>query len=529
MENTVLLCHLNTQVINLWTNSLKKQHKIEELNDTENLITTFADSLSQLEIPVFFSFESETEFTEKLSSLIKTTITKLPYSHELLLFKNIFKSDSFQSVYYIDSIYPLLDTGLSDKLFQIHNEYLADYSFIENAPAGISGVFFSRNLFDSIEIEKNENTEKLEIDTSIPDSMDIPLKDYIEKNINQFHVEIHFEHPDLRLLRLDFSGKNPRSIFLTRAFLRQIPEASSSYKYLEEIVNKSPEILHNFPSYLEVEINGSCEYNCTFCPRTVGEKQDDQRLSLDDIALLIEYCSSCLEDTSITLGGPGEPLEHPEITPMLNLLLDSEHTPVVILETNGKHLDKILSVFNHKKADKLKIVVNINSLKSYDILHGTAISNKEKVLQNLDSIKSILDEKNPALKKNIFIQTLKIVDNETELDEIYNLAENLGYTFLLQKYNSYAHLMPEKRVSDMTPLERSFCWHLRRDLFIRANGNVTFCKQDISNSSVRGNIRNMSLKNIWASMKQDWENNYVSKFPKKPDCSTCDEYYTFNM
>ena len=72
---------------------------------------------------------------------------------------------------------------------------------------------------------------------------------------------------------------------------------------------------------------------------------------------------------------------------------------------------------------------------------------------------------------------LKIEENEDELDNIFKLTDDMKVEFLLQKYNSYNKTLPEKRVSDMTPLERSFCWHLRRDMFIRANGDVSFCNR----------------------------------------------------
>ena len=116
-----------------------------------------------------------------------------------------------------------------------------------------------------------------------------------------------------------------------------------------------------------------------------------------------------------------------------------------------------------------------------------------------------------------------------ELDEIYDLADKLGISFLLQKYNSYIGLMPEKRVSDMTPLERFFCWHLRRDLYIRADGNASFCKQDIHSEKIRGNLKTENLDIIWKTTVTDWKNNYCNAYPEKPNCENCDEYYTFNM
>ena len=81
----------------------------------------------------------------------------------------------------------------------------------------------------------------------------------------------------------------------------------------------------------------------------------------------------------------------------------------------------------------------------------------------------------------------------------------------------------------MTPLERSFCWHLRRDIFIRANGDVSFCKQDIKKERVLGNMETSSLSKIWLQQKENWLDNFYKKYPQNPNCKVCDEYFTFNL
>ena len=48
-----------------------------------------------------------------------------------------------------------------------------------------------------------------------------------------------------------------------------------------------------------------------------------------------------------------------------------------------------------------------------------------------------------------------MIDNEKDIDELYELADTMGIQYLLQKYNSFSGQLPERRVSDMTPLKRS--------------------------------------------------------------------------
>ena len=100
---------------------------------------------------------------------------------------------------------------------------------------------------------------------------------------------------------------------------------------------------------------------------------------------------------------------------------------------------------------------------------------------------------------------------------------------MLQKYNRYIDLMPERRISDMTPLERFACWHLRRDLFIRSDGSVAFCKQDLSNQQERGHLDDSSLLEIWKNSSQYWADHIKGDYNHKPNCRECDEYFTFNF
>jgi spiro-SPASM protein len=152
------------------------------------------------------------------------------------------------------------------------------------------------------------------------------------------------------------------------------------------------------------------------------------------------------------------------------------------------------------------------------------------VKNNIKNLTSALTAAGKNAAEIVHLQALKVEENESEIDALYALAEELGASFLLQKYNRYAGLLPERRVSDMTPLERYSCWHLRRDLFIRANGDVAFCKQtvDPNKPTARGNLAMHSLADIWAQQRKDFVLNYQGKYPAHLPCTGCDEYFTFN-
>jgi len=530
LQDQLILCHFNEKVLSLWAD-LYNKNNIE----VSFLMQLFTEKLNSRGKKIFFSFETDNLIKNVfLKNLSDTNKEEVPFNKEAVLLYDLFHKDKIESITFFDSFNPFWDTDVYDNMLQIHNEYSADYTFCENTPEGIAPVLFSSSIFDAYKLlfsKENDSYTETELKAALQ-SMPFSFKQYLEKNLNQYHVEIHFEFPDIRMLRLDFSCSTLRSFHMCNSFVKKLKvqsQLSTPYKNLKEIIQSNPEIIHEQPSYIEIEPYSGCSYQCTFCPRTITDKAPIHKLALSDFITIDNFCKTLYGDTVITLGGNGEPLEHPEIIQILEFLLQSPHVRYTILETNGYFLEKIHELRNNLYFEKLRIVININSLEQYEKIHGTDKESREKVFNNLISWSQILKGTNTDFLKNTYIQMLKIIDNETEVDEVYNLSETHGFTFLLQKYNSYNGQMEEKRVSDMTPLERSFCWHLRRDLFIRADGSISFCKQDILNKKPRGNIRTNNISIMVENQKKDWIDNYHEKYPSEPACIKCDEYFTFNL
>ena len=420
-------------------------------------------------------------------------------------------------VAFFDSIFPLWDIAETAILFDTFKTYNADYGYGENLPPGLAPVFFAPGVFEAQQLAGIKEED-----------LAIPMKSLIERNINKFHAEIHFAMPDLRLHRLDFSCLNSRSLVKTHRLLNLKNTPLRVYTQLENYVMKENDWLMSKPSYIELELISQCEFKCDFCPRQFTNVQSS---AIEEIHIeaIETFLNSSYSDTTICLGGLGEPLQHKDVLKIMQRLLSNKNLKNLILETNGLYLDKIFSLVDHGDFSKFTLIININSLKSYATMHGTGEAEKERVLSNLDEWVKNVNEKEPSLLKNIHMQTLKMIENEEEIDELVNFADEKGIVFLFQKYNRYIDLMPERRVSDMTPLERSFCWHLRRDIFIRANGEISFCKQDYNNNFSRGNLATSPLSEIFLSQAADFKKSFGDPPELQMNCRSCDEYFTFNM
>ncbi len=520
-DSYCFLLHFSPKIGQFW-NQLY-QDKFFEVFSKKQFISSvdvFIEKINSQQKNVFLSFQEPNNFFIKLKENINN-ITLIDYKHELFLLEDIFNiHKDFQSIVYFDSLFPLWDTKITSNIFSNHTSYRADYSYGENLPPGISPSIFSRTLIDIFKIENKKVFSE--------QKFLMPLSNYIEKNINDFHVEIHYEEPDLRVLRLDFSSKNLRSLIKIEQILKKLSKNKSPYQQLNALLKASPEILYRAPTYLEIELIQDCEYKCIFCPRQYLDLKT-QVMSETVFTQVKKYLKSGLRDTSICLGGLGEPLQHQEISEIIKDFLDQESLHFLIIETNGYYLEKVFSIIKHKNFKKTQWIININGLKNYGFIHGVDSSYREKVKDNLKVFTENLKTHNSNYLEQVHLQMLKINENEKEVDSVDKLAQDLGVNFLLQKYNSYIALMPERRVSDMTPLERFPCWHLRRDLLIRANGDVSFCKQDIQNNHTLGNLNEKSIQSIWNQRREHWINHFQGNYSTVPDCQACDEYFTFNL
>lgn len=519
MTGSVLLIHISAAQSRALTATLAREgaHAYRPVKaDAENLLAAFAAGLSSFD-KVYLCLEDAT-----LSTYLRTKISHaevFAWQSEIAAVRTLFADKGVQHIALATGVYPLLDHELTQKLFRIHTEYRADISYAENLPAGMCVDWVSRDLLESLDIMEAHDED------IIPG-----IRPFVEKNINQFHAEVHYEEPDLRLLRLDFSLASERSITKAAALIKQLKTNAPLYAQLQPLLDAAPGLLHTFPSYIELEFNATTGAVSYFSPLGYIEQQPAQ-LSAQHLDTVREFIAQGLGDTSVCASGLGEPLEHPQALNYLQSLLDDTNIRFVFIETNGILLEKLLPLAAHKHASKLRVIVLLNSLERYAEYSGAPASSLTVVKTAMKSFAMELAGKGKNPAEILYLQTLKVEENEAEIDALYALAEELGAAFLLQKYNRYAGLMPERRVSDMTPLERYSCWHLRRDLFIRANGDVAFCKQTIDpkKPAARGNLTKDSLSDLWKTQGGDFVANYKSQYPAHLPCASCDEYFTFNF
>jgi spiro-SPASM protein len=404
---------------------------------------------------------------------------------------------------------PYIDSAVVDEICSIHEKYLAEFTYSENLPAGLSCEVFSAELIKSLP----ETDEKR-----------LPLSQVIRSNINQFDVELYYKAPDIRDKRLSFKSSDAREKKIMLELFSRI-KRYPKYEELKTLIEENCDILYQSPSYIEIELTGNADVETIYSWRK-GLKSVRGDMNSSAVSSIMEGMRTFGLPYTVCLGGSGDPLCHPAFYEILDSIRREKLVKTVIIETDGTRCDHTFAGYI-SKADDPRIIVIVDcsgyDAKSYSLIHGSP--RFDDVKKNITALRDVMGDKS----KNLHVQLMKIKETEPFIDAYYDMWEAEKVQIILQKHNSFLGAIEDRRYYDLTPLDRIPCWHLQRDLFVMADGRVGFCKQDINGAFSKWKIGEQDLPAIWASRKELFINDFRGKRATSPDCSKCDEWYTFNM
>lgn len=424
---------------------------------------------------------------------------------DVAMWKELFSRTGADHIIRLFCDSPFIDRQIVADMLETQVKYEAEFTYAENLPQGLGCEIFSRALTDSFP-ETEEKT--------------LPLGQVIRGNINQFDVELFYREPDIRNLRLSFRSGDPRN----RKVMERLMAAAGnfpSYADILPLTENNPEILYAGPSYLELEISGRCDMNCLFCCRTAVKPER----GLMEPELLKKILKDMREfglPYTVCFGGTGEPLLHDRFGEMIKAVLDEPLAERLIVETNGQYINESYASLVSENS-RLITIVNINGADadSYRQLHGkdcfAAVEENVLMLQKAAGENS----------GQVYVQLMKINETEPFTDRYYDRWEERRIPVVFQKQNTWLGKIQDRRYSDLTPLERTACWHLQRDLFVLADGRAVFCKQDILAEHCAGSLKELSVSDIYEAKKEDFCRNRAGELTDF--CRDCDEWYTFNF
>jgi spiro-SPASM protein len=463
--------------------------------------------------------------TDRLKSCADSIVISIPESYrgklsdrkesivrkndDISCWKDIAAKTDSESLVRVFADSPFIDPSIISEMCEVHEKYLAEFTYSENLPAGLSCEIFSSELIKSL---------------PVTDEKRLPLAQVIRSNINQFDVELFYKAPDIRDKRIFFRSRDKRE----KKIMEELYSRNAgypSYDDLKKLIEDNCDALYAGPSYLEIELTGNAEIETIYSWRK-AIKSHRGNMDLPLLKKILSETASFGLNYTVCFGGAGDPMLHPSFYEALDMARAEPLVNAIMIETDGTQANHNFTQYIGKANDpRITVIVEMNGYNSETYLKIHGCDRFDEVKKNIILLR---DAFNSNLK-NLYIQLMKINETEQFLDEYYDFWEAEKVQIILQKQNTCLGLVEDRKYYDLTPLERVPCWHLQRDLFILSDGTVGFCKQDINGSFSKWNLKNASLGDIWDSKKVIFVNDYKGKRSTSPDCAKCDEWYTFNM
>ena len=441
-----------------------------------------------------------------------------------------------EHVYFLWGDTPFVDAALASSLFARHVEYGAEYTFADCYPAGLAPEVFAAGILPAI--------AQLAKGLTAPPARDT-LFGVIKKDINSFDIETDIADDDVRALRVTLACDTLRGRKLCEAL-----EGITAQNYAA-VIRERAEALRTLPAFYAFEISARCPFECGFCPypQACAERGGSSGaasatelgnfMPLERFKDALKKIACFSDDAVISLSLWGECAFHPEVASFAEEALRYPKFSLLI-ETTGigwedGALERMRAAamaaesspdFFLRPAGAINWIVSLDaaSAKTYGELRGLDSGVSVNLFEEATSFVFKLKE---MFGGRVYPQLVRMRKNEAELEDFYRYWKEKAGCVIIQKYDGFCGLLPDERPADLSPLVRSPCWHLKRDISVLIDGTVPFCREDVAAKSSLGNIFFDSLEDIFAANGELYKSHIKGDY--KGICANCDEDYTFNF
>ena len=422
--------------------------------------------------------------------------------------------DDVTEIVFVHNDTPLVNVSITLEMLADHKKYHAEFTFAEGFPLGFAPEILSR-----------EGVTHL---ANILGDADMPLAkgalfDAVAKDINAFDLETKISKKDMRSYRVALGMDTKQQFLATRNIYRACTEGGRKVDedVLTEVITVREELQRTLPVYVSVQITDGCPQKCGYCPYPKMNPElltARNTMKFDDYQQILGKLKDFMDTSYINISPFGEPSLHPDIYRIIQSTADNGFTAVVETSGLGWDREKVKSLTDACKGNLLWIVsIDSNDPKLYSTLRGEGFS------EAFEFAKFITE----AAPETGYVQCVRMKENEDLLEPFYRFWKERTDNIIIQKYDWYSGFLPENTVSDISPIHRNVCWHLKRDLTILLDGTVPLCKADVKRTRVLGNIFTDAVEKIWQNALPVFREHADKKY--EGICEGCDEYYTYNF
>lgn len=437
-------------------------------------------------------------------------------------------AEGFDALLYVYGDCPMLDTALTERMLENHKRYFAEYTFADGYPYGLAPEILKPGILPLLKklagIEEGGEKPKNGVGRK-PISRDY-LFTLIQKDINAFDIETELSPKDMRLLRINLCCDNRRNYEMVRSVMGF---RFASVAELLTRIEERQEALRTLPKFFNIQVAEGCAQACAYCPYPVfGGDILTKRGYMEpgDFSLILDQIETLAEDAVISLSLWGEPALHPRLPELVSSVL-SRNNFKLIIETSGLNLPLSViksvhgSLENVKDFDdgRLTWIVSLDAVTAdmYKTLRGDGFEEAAACAENLLSV----------FPDDVYVQAVRMKDNEDSLEQFFRDWKKKTEHVIIQKYDWFCGFEQQKKVTDLSPVVRFPCWHLKRDMNILLDGAVPLCREDVKGEYPIGNVWTDGLEAIWQRMGEFYLKHLRKDYPGL--CERCDEYYTYNF
>lgn len=255
-------------------------------------------------------------------------------------------------------------------------------------------------------------------------------------------------------------------------------------------------ILLKRPRLVGIELTSACNADCVICPR----KELSRGIGTMDFSLYSKIIDECiaLGVKKILPYGYGESLILPDFGEYISYIRERSSKIKIILATNGSLLnkEKALSIIR-SKVNMVFITINGITQETFgNIERGLLLKQVEANVINLITLRNSLHSSLPY----VLVGIMDMRETKDEISEFIKKWSHIADSVCIGDYSSRGgSIVLTKKHSLMG--RHSPCFALWNQVTICYTGNCALCCEDWDCNVSLGNLRNITLTEVWQGDK----------------------------
>lgn len=219
----------------------------------------------------------------------------------------------------------------------------------------------------------------------------------------------------------------------------------------------------------------------------------------------------------------GEPFLCPDMPERIEYAKEKGLTDVV-LNTNGVLMtEEKAKSYIEAGLDAMYVGIDAATKETYDKIRIGGDFNR--ACDNVLAYKELLTKYGQPSQK-LFVQFVESDVNENEVDQFKSFWKSKGVGVKIRPKISWAGLVEASNLRKNQEVERKPCYWLMRTINICADGEVALCAVDLHCQVKCGNVKDHSIKELWADKLNDYRNMHQEgRFDELPElCRNCRDW-----